>query len=145
MRVILIQSEIEQAIKDYVLGQLAVADGMDIAISLKAGRGEEGFTADIDFTKKVEEAPVLTLASTPRRGRPPLSKNSEVVNTKEVVETAQVEEPETSNQEVENATQEAGTQTETTEKTVQEELTEEQPVARPAGSLFAGLKRPSNS
>ena len=49
MRIILVQAEIELAIRAYVLGQIAVKDGQEISISFKNTRGEDGATAEIDI------------------------------------------------------------------------------------------------
>ena len=49
MQITLIQSEIEQALKNYINDIMSVKDGMEIEIQLKATRGEEGTTAIIDI------------------------------------------------------------------------------------------------
>ena len=50
MRIILVQSEIEQAIKQFVLGQIQLKDGQDVTIDFKNTRGEDGATAEINVT-----------------------------------------------------------------------------------------------
>lgn len=57
MQITLVQSEIEQALKNYINEQVNVKEGMDIVIVLKATRGEEGTTAVIDITKPVAVVP----------------------------------------------------------------------------------------
>lgn len=41
--------EIETSIQNYVRSQINVADNQDIVIDLKAGRGENGFSANLDI------------------------------------------------------------------------------------------------
>lgn len=50
MRIILVQAEIELALRAYVLNQIAVKDGQDISITFKNTRGDDGATAEIDIT-----------------------------------------------------------------------------------------------
>ncbi|AHC56579.1 hypothetical protein JJJA_0063 [Achromobacter phage JWDelta] len=62
MQITLVQSEIEQALKNYINEQVNVKEGMEIVIVLKATRGEEGTTAVIDITKPiVVQAPAKTV------------------------------------------------------------------------------------
>lgn len=49
MQIILDQNEIETAIRALVNEQVSVKDGHEITIDLKAGRGENGFSATIDI------------------------------------------------------------------------------------------------
>ena len=49
MRIILVQAEIELAIREYVLGQLSIKEGQQINISFKNTRGDDGATAEIDI------------------------------------------------------------------------------------------------
>ena len=57
MRIILVQAEIELAIRAYVLTQIAVKEGQDISIDFKNTRGDDGTTAEINIT-----SPTLTAA-----------------------------------------------------------------------------------
>ena len=57
MQITLIQSEIEQALKNYINDIMSVKDGMEIEIQLKATRGEEGTTAIIDIVPQKPKAP----------------------------------------------------------------------------------------
>lgn len=67
MQIILVQSEIEQALKDYVNSQVNVKDGQEISIELKATRGTDGATAIIDILpSKQVAAKVATSVATPR-------------------------------------------------------------------------------
>lgn len=63
MLITLVQNEIEQAIRDYVLARIRIQDGLDMQIDLAATRGIEGFKATINIepsglnqaTKTMEE------------------------------------------------------------------------------------------
>ena len=57
MRIILVQAEIELAIRAYVLTQIAVKEGQDISIDFKNTRGDDGTTAEINIT-----SPTMTAA-----------------------------------------------------------------------------------
>lgn len=56
MRIIIVQSDIEEAIRAYLLTQINVKEGMRMDIDLSATRGEDGFKATIDIVP--EDAPV---------------------------------------------------------------------------------------
>ena len=49
MQIILVQAEIEKAIRNYVNSKVKVNEGQDIRIDLSASRGPEGFRATIDI------------------------------------------------------------------------------------------------
>ena len=61
MQLILPQSELEQAIKNYVNDLMNVKDGTELAIDLKAGRGLDGFTATVDIIKAGTAMPAKTV------------------------------------------------------------------------------------
>lgn len=60
MKIQIIQTEIEAAIRAHILNQIKVNDGMRIDMTLRATRGEEGFVADIDI---VPDTSVTTSAA----------------------------------------------------------------------------------
>ena len=62
MQIILIQAEIEVAIRNYVNSKVKIAAGQDIRIDLSASRGPEGFRANIDIV----DAEVHVEAYSPR-------------------------------------------------------------------------------
>ena len=62
MQIILIQAEIEVAIRNYVNSKVKIAAGQDIRIELSASRGPEGFRANIDIV----DAEVPVEAYSPR-------------------------------------------------------------------------------
>lgn len=43
------QEEIETAIKNHVRSKVSIAEGQDVAIEMKAGRGDNGFSATIEI------------------------------------------------------------------------------------------------
>lgn len=49
MQITLNQDEIVDAITNYVRGQIAITSNQQIAVDLRAGRGENGFTATLDI------------------------------------------------------------------------------------------------
>ncbi len=98
MQIILIQAEIEVAIRNYVNSKVKIAAGQDIRIDLSASRGPEGFRANIDIVDAevpVEaysprtattaapktaavEADEPTPAPTPKKKAPPVQLEAEV-------------------------------------------------------------------
>ena len=69
MQIVLIQAEIEKAIRNYVNSIVKVAEGVDIVIDLKSTRGDTGFTANIDLVETDVEraaAPAPTPAPVPK-------------------------------------------------------------------------------
>lgn len=62
MQITLNQAEIETAIKKYVNDQVVIREDQDITIDLKAGRGPEGFTANIEIVPagSVKPSPEVT-------------------------------------------------------------------------------------
>lgn len=136
MRITIVENEMKQAIKDFVLGQLNVAEGMDITIDLKAGRGDDGFTADINIVPGATVAPKKTY--TKRSAAP-------VVQTQDTAEEATEEAPGMV-EEVSYQVEEAPSVEDTSVKEEPTEVVAETQgeATRPAGSLFAGLKRPQN-
>lgn len=49
MQITLNQEEILEALETYVRGQIAIADNQKIDIDLKAGRGDNGYSATLDI------------------------------------------------------------------------------------------------
>lgn len=62
MQITLVESEIKQALKNYINEQVNVKPGMEITVDIKATRGAEGNTAIIDIIK-AEPAPVVSKPS----------------------------------------------------------------------------------
>ena len=136
MQIILIQAEIEVAIRNYVNSKVKIAAGQDIRIDLSASRGPEGFRANIDIVDA--EVPVeaysprtATTASpktavveadepapTPKKKAAPAQLEAEVEEPAATPEKVAVDEP--SAQEVVAQVQESTNVEETTEASTTE-------------------------
>ena len=155
MQITLNQEEIEIALKNYVNEQVNIREGHEINIDLKAGRGENGFSATIDIVP----AGVTKPAQPVQKTLPPLPGNP---NSKPVA-TAEPKAPGDSfpgSQPAPQAAQEAVSEAPVTpapEPAVEEtKPAETQPVSQetastaeaaptePKRSLFAGLRKPRN-
>ena len=169
MKIQLVQSEIEQAISNYIRETITVNEGMSITMELRATRGAEGFQADIDISrtadapvatvKPVQTAPVARAATkTTTVGQPTSAPATKPAATPQAQpqRAAEPEEPEQlpntedagavadPEDQVENA-QEAVITTDS-ETTTETGSAAEAPVeAAPRRSLFAGLKKPNNA
>jgi hypothetical protein len=149
MQIIIIQSEIEQAIRNHILAQINIKDGMRIDIDLSATRGAEGFKATIDIVADTQpvtgKAEVVTKPTNVEvRKEDPAPKAPEVSQGKEAQEPSL---PESGVLTDGAGAAEAGTaQTASAEPSSTEPQAEEQPAEpKPAGrSLFNGLKRVNN-
>ena len=83
MRIILVQAEIELALRAYVLNQISVREGQEITIAFKNTRGDDGATAEIDISTpsdtpvKVPSTPVKRQAvPTPLTAAQPTSQTA---------------------------------------------------------------------
>lgn len=144
MQIILPQSELEQAITDYVHGIMNIKDGNTMTIDLKAGRGLDGFTATVDIVKSGTPVPAKTVvpAATPVTApivtptkvtpRPPAKEEPVAIV---VVEEVIVVTPEVATV-VDKSEQQEVAAVETKEETTAEATTS---VRRP---LFGSLKKP---
>lgn len=99
MQIIIVQSEIETAIRNHILAQINVREGMQINIDLSATRGADGFRATIDIvpngTPAASNAPApsaapaaavtasKTSAPAPTKGNPDLDKQTDANQGKE--------------------------------------------------------------
>ena len=70
MKIILVQAEIELAIRAYVLTQIAVKEGQDISIDFKNTRGDDGTTAEINITSPTMTAAPATTAPNEQPEKP---------------------------------------------------------------------------
>lgn len=153
MQITLNQTEIETALRRYVNDQVNIREGHEIIIDLKAGRGENGFSATIDIVpadaspKAPDPAPAATntkplgiqdkVRSKPQPATPTVSEESAPEATQEAADEAAAEtatdaspEPETT------ATNQDDGET--------SEADEEAPPAEKPKSLFAKLQKPRN-
>jgi len=66
MQIIIVQSEIELAIQNYIKSQINLREGQNISVDLTATRGEAGFKAVIDITSNtVTTHPVADIQIVP--------------------------------------------------------------------------------
>lgn len=76
MRITIVQSEIEEAITDYIKRQVNLKDDQTIKIDLKATRGEEGYMAEIAI-----ESPKMGIVNTEKTVTTPRTVTAEEVFT----------------------------------------------------------------
>jgi len=166
MRIILVQAEIELALRNYVFSQINVAEGQDITIDFKNTRGEDGATAEINITTaqatggRTAAPLVQTKTSAPKPSTASAAPAVEAtVDTTTQEEKAPAQpastssEPESENQKEEALPEEAAE--EAAEETFEEDQgkTEIEAVTKPVGedapappkSLFANLVKPVNA
>lgn len=82
MRIIIVQAEIEEAIKAHILNQIALKEGQEISIDFKATRGDDGATAEINITLPNEQKstqPVTQSRSTAQAVKIPAKTSSATV------------------------------------------------------------------
>lgn len=140
MQITLVQNEIEQALKNYINDIMSVKEGMEITITMKATRGDEGNTAIIDIMPIGSTAPVVTAPAKT------VAKTTAKKATKAVEpEPVEVEEPE--EEEVaetpKEPEEEAAPEEEPVEQDPEPQEKEAEPAAKPA-SLFSNLRKPKN-
>ena len=173
MRIILVQAEIELALRAYVLNQISVREGQEITIAFKNTRGDDGATAEIDISTpstnipaKVPSTPLKrTIAPAPVEAPVTASEPEVGEDTSDPSDGSPVPaveaESDTTDSEEEAPVQDASTTSEadTAAETVNQK--EEEPVTKPASflkptaqpsdeapapskSLFANLTKPVN-
>lgn len=76
MRIILVQAEIELALRAYVLNQISVREGQEITIAFKNTRGDDGATAEIDISTPMAQAPAKVLSASVKRTTAPVPSES---------------------------------------------------------------------
>ncbi len=94
MKFTLVQSEIEQAIQDYIGKVITVKDGATVTVDLKNTRGTDGITAEVD----VSLAPLTGVASAPvapvkREAAPAPAAAKPVADTPAPAQAPEVAEP----------------------------------------------------
>lgn len=137
MQITLIQSEIEQALKNYINDIMSVKDGMEIEIQLKATRGEEGTTAIIDIVPQKPKAARggRTSGEVPAKAEPVKAAAAPVK-----AEPAQAVAESVAEAEADDAEQVAEQAQEPAPVEAEQAPAEE----APRKSLFAGLSKPQN-
>lgn len=159
MQITLVQSEIEQAIKDYIHSQIKVRDGMEIKIDLSATRGADGFKATIDIVESNAASPAPAAVVDPVKTAAPVKSTPMAAVVKEAAQAPAEQQPQeaasqaaASTEAATNAVAQANAESDAEEAASEnggQEPAEEQaqdPVTPPAGkSLFSGLRKPQNS
>lgn len=128
MQITLNQDEIFSALDAYVRSQISVKDGMEISIDMKAGRGENGYSATIDIVP--EGTAKAAAATAPISKGNPFAKPATAASTTPVETPAEETPVEEASALVEEATQEP--------EAPAEEGAE--PATKPAGSIFSKAK-----
>lgn len=138
MQLILPQSELEQAIKNYVNDLMNVKEGTELSIDLKAGRGLDGFTATVDIIKSGTAMPAKTVvpAATIPVAATPAPAVVKVTARTVVKEEPVAEEKPTEDESVADKSEQQEAATEAKEEATPEATTT---VRRP---LFGSLKKP---
>lgn len=134
MQITLVQTEIEQAIADFVRSQISVKDGHEVNIELKATRGDAGMQAVVNI---VPQGSVVAQAEAQK----PAVVASKGLNIAKTVVAAKQPEPEQQNLPGENEKPVVDPQ----EQTPPAEDPEPEVPVTPAKSLFAGLSKPKNA
>ncbi|MFP3645218.1 hypothetical protein [Paraburkholderia sp. SIMBA_054] len=165
MQIIIVQAEIEAAIRNFINSQLNVKDGHRIDIQLSATRGEDGFKATIDIvandavpaapTPAPSPAPIkesksetaVTASHASVKAPPPPITNITPVTKKDLELQP---EPDLTAGEAGNASAGSATDAGATDAapSSSEPVVAEQPAdgeVKPTRSLFAGLKKPVNA
>lgn len=141
MQIILVQSEVEQSIREYVAKRMTLADGTQIKIDLAATRGPEGFKATIDLVVGAEEAAPAPAPQKTLGVRQAVAKAKDPAQEPEgqkVADTPAVEEKPAQQASEASAAEPAPE----TAAQAEEKPAEEAPAAR---SLFKNLNKPVNS
>ena len=173
MKIILVQAEIELALRAYVLNQISVREGQEITIAFKNTRGDDGATAEIDISTPSANIPAKVPSTPLKRTIAPAPVEAPVTAFEPDVEEdasypsdgspapAVEAESDTTDSGEEAPVQDASTTSEadTAAETVNQK--EEEPVSKPASflkptaqpsdeapapskSLFANLTKPVN-
>lgn len=153
MRIIIIQAEIEEAIRNHILQQVNINENMEILIDLKATRSEQGYTAEIDIVRKSEQ----DVSSTPIRVESPAPapeapKSLGIAETVKATRTRQAKPVEAPTTESAKEEVEAEPETEMAISSGEERVepqTETSPAPAPAPvgakrSLFGNVTQPKN-
>ena len=141
MQITIVQTEIEQAIENYVKSMISVNDDQKISIDLKATRGDTGMQAFIDIVPRskaqLASGTAGTVSNAPATAAP--VKKTPVVQQEQAAETTE---------EVEQTTEEVAEETQPApKKGVEIEVDDEGNPVKPAGapkSIFGNLKKPVN-
>lgn len=154
MQIILVQTEVEQALRNYVASRLTLAEGTTFSIDLAATRGVNGITATIDLVEPGQStaAPAGSIPraqSTKPAAAPAVEtakKPASEVQADPATQASAAQENAATAQETGSAGQEAetGPLADGQVAGAAEAVAEEVPAEKPK-SLFGGLQRPKNA
>jgi len=143
MQIILVQTEVEQAIKDYISHRLTVSEGTDIQIDLTATRGAEGVKAIIDLIPNTPKVSGAKRPYTPR-ATAAVSAIDEAKTTGPTSERAP--EPVVETQAAPDSVENEAIIGDAVEEAVEEtSAVAEVPATPPVKSLFSNLRKPVNT
>lgn len=165
MQIIIIQTEIEEAIRNHILGQIAIKDDQRIDIDLRATRGSDGFQAVIDIVAesaparaqstddKPEETAVVVppkpaVSTKPARvAKATAPKAIQATDVSDVLPDAPVEQEPDMSAEADAGEQPIAEEAplEDGDQSVAEIAAEDTPPATKKPSLFANMKKPDNA
>ena len=145
MQITLIQSEIEQALKNYINDIMSVKDGMEIEIQLKATRGEEGTTAIIDIVPQKPKAPRGSRTSGEIPAKPePVKAAAAPVKAEPAQAVAEADPAPVAESVAEAEADDAEQVAEQAQEPAPVEAEQAPAEEAPRKSLFAGLSKPQN-
>lgn len=145
MKITIVQTEIEEAIRDFMRKQIAVQEGMVITMDLRATRGDEGFIANIDISPATSTEHVLVRETPAPAQTDPVVVKPRVTKPAAVVTKAA--EPAETEVEAQTPTDEPAPVAAQTIADPEPDGIEEVEGAAPLAakpSIFAGLRRPSS-
>lgn len=162
MQITIAQTEIEAAIRNYILGQITVRENQRIDIDLRATRGPEGFQAFIDIrpetdpepTTKADKSETASAAKAEPAKKPPVTASTSGT-TKSVFAKTKLEKPveepvATNDDKAEPATDETREPANDTVADVPFDVSDTKTEvaadtdATPARSIFSSLRKPVN-
>ena len=148
MQIILVQTEVEQALRNYVASRLTLAEGTTFSIDLAATRGVNGITATIDLVEPGQStaAPAGGISRAPSTkpaaavAVPPTMKLASEVQADPATQASAAQENAATAQETGSVQQDQAEQVAGAAEANAEEVPAEKPK-----SLFGGLSRPKNA
>lgn len=153
MQIILVQTEVVQALRDYVASRLTLAEGTEITVDLSATRGANGVTATIDLVEPGQKAAPQQVLAPATKATPAVAKPETATKAPEAQQATQVAQQAEQAQEQATGTAEMASDTASTEtatatgdqaKADEAKPAEGETAAAPTKSLFGNLPRPKN-
>lgn len=152
MQIILVQTEVVQALRDYVASRLTLAEGTEITVDLSATRGANGVTATIDLVEPGQKpaavaAPVQQVIKAFSAKAETANKAPEAQQATQVAQSAPAAQEQATGDAVaasDTAATETATVTGDQAKADEAQAGTAGDVAAPTKSLFGNLARPKN-